>query len=677
MAQTAVRNLIHGHQPAHFTTYDVVHPQHGLVHAVERSTETDVFAAIGAAHRASLSWRQTSLAERTEIVRKAADLLADDGSGWRRRIDDANEAETPVSPKWLGVFDVPAFMRGLADVAERALADEEVKANGCRTASASPWRRGMRWVASLDVAKLTYQATILMMRATVTPLLAGNTVVFKTSETTPYTQTLVAQLLHEAGVPKDALVVLHVAVEDAPKLVQVLISDKRVRHVNFTGSTRVGSIIARTAGEHLKPAIVELGGKAPLVLLPDADLDVAASNIIAGALLNAGQICMSTEKVIVPATMYPALVVALREEWSSYEGKAARGVASATSGDRIKKLVTDALDKGAKNILPFPSSAASLPPGKVYPSILGGVTRKMRLYTEESFGPTLAIVAVPDEGRRETSVIHDLVQIANDTEYGLSAAVWGKDVARARAVARGIDAGAVHINTMTPGDSPLVPHGGCKSSGWGRFNGVEGLRAFTQVRESHPHTLTTRYAALKSRMQARSASRCTCLISRLRALFPPSLPITIEHVGSTSVPGLAAKPILDIDIVVAASDLAQGISVLKAAGYEHRGDQGVPSREAFRLPAAPAASGPRVNLYLCVDGVLALRNHLAVRDVLRADDALRDEYAATKYRLASTQGIDMDSYVEGKSEVLGRILAKGGIGAAELAQIEEVNRDTR
>lgn len=149
--------------------------------------------------------------------------------------------------------------------------------------------------------------------------------------------------------------------------------------------------------------------------------------------------------------MYPALVVALREEWSKYEGKAARGVASATSGDRIKKLVTDALDKGAKNILPFPSSAASLPPGKVYPSILGGVTRKMRLYTEESFGPTLAIVAVPDEGRRETSVIHDLVQIANDTEYGLSAAVWGRDVARARAVARGIDAGAVHINTMVSG----------------------------------------------------------------------------------------------------------------------------------------------------------------------------------------------------------------------------------
>lgn len=131
MAQTAVRNLIHGHQPAHFTTYDVVHPAHGTVHAVEKSTETDVFAAIGAAHRASLSWRQTSLSERTEIVRRAADLLADDGTGWRRRIDDANEAETPVSPKWLGLFDVPAFMRGLADVAETALADEEVKANGC------------------------------------------------------------------------------------------------------------------------------------------------------------------------------------------------------------------------------------------------------------------------------------------------------------------------------------------------------------------------------------------------------------------------------------------------------------------------------------------------------------------------------------------------------------------
>ncbi|TXT15791.1 hypothetical protein VHUM_00294 [Vanrija humicola] len=476
MAQTAVRNLIYGHQPAHYSTYDVVHPQHGVVQAVEKSTELDIVAAIGAAHRASLSWRQTSLAERCEIVRRAADLLADETSGWRRRIDDANEAETPVSPKWLGLLDVPAFMRGLADTAEAALADEEVKANGSTyTIERRPY--------GVCLAMAAWNAaTLLMMRATVTPLLAGNTVVFKSSETTPYTQTLFAELLHAAGVPKDALVVVHIAVEDAPKLTQALIADKRVRHVNFTGSTRVGSIIARTAGEHLKPAIVELGGKAPFVLLPDADLEVAASNILAGALLNAGQICMSTEKVIVPATLYPALITALRDEWSRYEGKAARGVASAVAGDRVKKLVSDALDKGAKNILPFPSTAASLPPGKVYPSVIGGVTRKMRLYTEESFGPTVAIVAVPDEGRREPSVIHDLVQIANDTEYGLSASVWGRDVARAVAVARGIEAGAVHVNTMTPGDSPLVPHGGCKASGWGRFNGVEGLRAFTQTR---------------------------------------------------------------------------------------------------------------------------------------------------------------------------------------------------
>ncbi|KAL1410796.1 hypothetical protein Q8F55_001738 [Vanrija albida] len=475
-AQTAVRNLIYGHTPAIFTTYDVVHPTHGVVHRAERSTETDVFAAIGAAHRASLSWRQTPLAERAEIIRKAADLLADDSAGWRRKIDEANEAETPVSPKWLGAFDVPAYMRALVDSAEAALADEVVRANGSTyTLERRPYG------VCLSMAAWN-AATVLMMRATVTPLLAGNTVVFKTSETTPYTQTLFAELLHAAGVPFDALVVLHVAVEDAPKLVQTLIADKRVRHVNFTGSTRVGSIIARTAGEHLKPVIVELGGKAPFILLPDADLELAASNILAGALLNAGQICMSTEKVIVPATMYPALIAALRDEWSGYEAKQPRGVFSAVSGDRVKKLVSDALDKGAKNILPFPSTAASLPPGKVYPSVIGGVTRKMRLYTEESFGPTLAIVAVPDEGRRETSVIRDLVQIANDTDYGLSAAVWGRDVARAVAVAKGIEAGAVHINTMTPGDSPLVPHGGWKASGWGRFNGVEGLRSFTQVR---------------------------------------------------------------------------------------------------------------------------------------------------------------------------------------------------
>lgn len=116
------------------------------------------------------------------------------------------------------------------------------------------------------------------MRAIVTPLIAGNTVVFKTSETVPYTQTLFAELLFEAGLPRDALSVVNVATEDAAELIPELIADKRVRHVNFTGSTRVGSIIASIAGKNLKPVLMELGGKAPVIILPDADIETAATH---------------------------------------------------------------------------------------------------------------------------------------------------------------------------------------------------------------------------------------------------------------------------------------------------------------------------------------------------------------------------------------------------------------
>lgn len=116
------------------------------------------------------------------------------------------------------------------------------------------------------------------MRAIVTPLLAGNTVVLKTTEQTPQSQLLWAELLFEAGVPREALTVVHISTDDAPSLVPALVTDRRIRHVNFTGSTRVGSIIAGDAGRSLKPTLMELGGKAPALILPDADLAVAASH---------------------------------------------------------------------------------------------------------------------------------------------------------------------------------------------------------------------------------------------------------------------------------------------------------------------------------------------------------------------------------------------------------------
>ena len=145
--------------------------------------------------------------------------------------------------------------------------------------------------------------------------------------------------------------------------------------------------------------------------------------------------------------------------------------------------------------------------------------------------------------------------------------------------------------------------------------------------------------------------------------------IGIEHVGSTSVPGLAAKPIIDIDVIVDRSHIADAASALEACGYTPLGDMGVPDRYAFKAPH----EATRQNIYVTVDGCLSLRNHLGLRDVLRDDPELRDQYSSVKRHLAATTD-DIDVYVDGKSDVVRRVLARAGLAIAELDEIEAVNR---
>jgi GrpB-like predicted nucleotidyltransferase (UPF0157 family) len=145
--------------------------------------------------------------------------------------------------------------------------------------------------------------------------------------------------------------------------------------------------------------------------------------------------------------------------------------------------------------------------------------------------------------------------------------------------------------------------------------------------------------------------------------------VAIEHVGSTSIPGLAAKPVIDIDIVVEREDVDRVVAALTAVGYSYLGDLGIPDRHAFR--ALPV--GPRRNVYVAVQGCLALRNHLAVRELLRADDALRDEYGALKMTLSKNDYPDIDAYVADKSDLLQRVLGRAGFEQSQLRSIEEMN----
>jgi benzaldehyde dehydrogenase (NAD) len=263
---------------------------------------------------------------------------------------------------------------------------------------------------------------------------------------------------------------------DAADVVDELIAHPAVRRVNFTGSTRVGRIVAENAARHLKRVLLELGGKAPLVVLGDADLDraVAAANF--GSFFHQGQICMSTERVVVDQSVADEFASRLGERASALtvgdpsEPSTQIGpLVNEAALERVRSLVDDAVAKGAEVV------AGGSADGPCFaPTVLKGVTPEMRIYSEESFGPVVSIV--PVDG------VDDAVRVANDTEYGLSSAVFSSDVDAALEVARRLDTGMCHVNDTTVHDEPQMPFGGVKASGWGRFGGTAAVDEFTELR---------------------------------------------------------------------------------------------------------------------------------------------------------------------------------------------------
>ena len=249
-----------------------------------------------------------------------------------------------------------------------------------------------------------------------------------------------------------------------------------MRRINFTGSTRVGRIIAETAARHLKPALLELGGKAPLIVLDDADIEATVSAAAFGAYMNQGQICMSTERIIVMdeiadrfAEAFAAKVATLTAGDPREAKQPLGSLVNAEAANRVKALVEDALSKGARLIAGGGGSGTMLDATAV-----DGVTSSMRLYAEESFGPVVSIIRVGS--------IDEAVSVANESDLGLSAAVFGKDQARALSVAKRIESGICHVNGPTVHDEAQMPFGGVKDSGYGRFGGTQGINEFTELR---------------------------------------------------------------------------------------------------------------------------------------------------------------------------------------------------
>jgi len=436
--------------------------------------ETEVEAAVARARDAQAAWAELGLRRRIAVLREFQAKLHTKKSEIAATI--TREAGKPLVEalitEVLVVLDAARF---LIDNAWSLLRDEPVSHGNLATKLKSGWLvREPQGVIGI-ISPWNYPFSIPATE-TIAALVAGNTVVLKPSELTPLVALELASLLHAAGVPED---VFQVVVGKGPAGAALLRSpiDKLV----FTGSVATGKRIAAAAAERLLPVVLELGGKDPMIVLDDADGGVASSAAVWGAFVNAGQACLSVERCYVHCSLYESFAKSCAEKTKQL--RVGNGMDAQTDvGPMIQERqlriveshVEDAKARGARVL----AGGARLPElgANFYAlTVLADVTQDMRIMREETFGPVLPVMAFDSDD--------EVIRLANDSEYGLSASVWTRDRKRGAGLARRIHAGTVMVNDVIScfGISE-APHGGVKASGIGRTHGRFGLEEMVRVK---------------------------------------------------------------------------------------------------------------------------------------------------------------------------------------------------
>ena len=450
-------------------TYDRMDPVTGQVASTASAAGIDdANAAVASAATAFESWSKTGPGERRTLLMKAADIMESKTNDFIA----AMIAETGATGPWAG-FNV---MLAAGIIREAAAMTTQIGGEIIPSNKPNTLAMGVYKPKGVCLGIAPWNAPVILgTRAVAMPVACGNTVVLKASEMCPATHQLIAQCFNEAGLPKGVVNVITNAPEDAASIVEALIANRKVKHVNFTGSSRVGRIIGRLAGENLKPALLELGGKAPLVILDDADIDGAVNAAVFGAFMNQGQICMSTERIIVDEKIADAFVAKLAARAAALPAGNPRehvvlgALVTPQAAEKMDKIMADATAKGGKIVAGGKRNGAV-----VEATVVDHVKPGMTIYEEESFGPVKPVIRVSGEA--------EAIRVANDTEYGLSSAVFSRDIARAMRVAEQIESGICHINGPTLNDEPQMPFGGVKASGFGRFGGKAAIAEFTDLR---------------------------------------------------------------------------------------------------------------------------------------------------------------------------------------------------
>lgn len=447
-----------------------VNPATGAtIRAYNEMSPAEAAAAVEAAHRGWTSWRDRSFAERGRVLRRTAELL-------RSRKDELAElmAEEMGKPVRQGVSEAEKcawVCEYYADNAEAQLAPDIVPTEATSTYVAFE-------PLGVVLAVMPWNFPLWQVYRFAAPaLMAGNAAVLKHASNVPGCALVIEEIFRQAGLPDGTFRTLLIGNQQ----VKAVIEHPLVRAVTLTGSTPAGRAVAAQAGAVLKKTVLELGGSDPYLILDDADLALTVETCVNARLINSGQSCIAAKRFIVVESVLDAFtdrfVAAMKMRKMGDPRSPDTDVGPQARGDLrdgLHKQVTESVARGAKLLLggEVPNGGGAFYP----PSVLAEVRPGMPAFDEELFGPVAAIIRAEDED--------DAVRLANQSVFGLGAAVFTRDLKRGEAVARRLDAGAVFVNAQVASD-PRLPFGGIKESGYGRELGSYGIKEFVNIKTVH------------------------------------------------------------------------------------------------------------------------------------------------------------------------------------------------
>lgn len=435
------------------------------VHSAISAGIEEAVLACDTANAVFKQWRKTTYVHRRNLLLKAADIYS-------QRIDEiashqVNETSCPPPfAKW-------NIMKAVGYIQEIACSSTEVRGAIAQRPGAADGTEedGLTLVVTEPVGPVLIippwnGAVILPTRAISMAIAAGCTLVVKASEKCPMTHHMLVQAFEAAGVPPGVINMIQTERSSAAAVTEALVSHPAIRKVDFIGSQAVGRQIGALCGKYLKPILMELGGKGPAIVLDDANLEKAAKLCAMGAILHHGQLCFSTERIIVQRAISDKFIPLLK---SAMEHIPTAGIAvDDASAKHAFEVLIDAQNNGATFLIGGPKY---LKTNSLAPTLVMGLTSKARIWDEETFGPSATVYVVDTD--------EEAIERANDSAYGLNAAVHSTNWERAYNVAKQLEYGQVVVNSMTVADNPTQPIRGVKGSGWGQSNAIWGIKEFT------------------------------------------------------------------------------------------------------------------------------------------------------------------------------------------------------